>query len=231
MSIAKSLFELQAIEQAILAHNRELEDINSRISRNAAYEQARSALDEAQAGRSELEKQYKELDAEAEQVRGNIQQINVKLYGGKINNPKELMGFEQEAEMLKGQLGKKDDVLLDLMEKIDNGKSAIKKLQETLKQAEDAWGKEKQELGVQAGKLKEELKELEGKRQEALAAVDREAMALYEGIKGRKGQAVVRVEQGRCLGCRVTLSISELQRVRGNAIVTCSNCGRILYLS
>ena len=64
-----------------------------------------------------------------------------------------------------------------------------------------------------------------------LASIDKDTLAAYEGVKGRKGQAVVKVEQGRCLGCRVTLSVSELQHARGNAIVTCGNCGRILYLS
>ena len=40
-----------------------------------------------------MKRQYKELDAEAEQLRDNIQQINDKLYGGKIKNPKELLEF------------------------------------------------------------------------------------------------------------------------------------------
>ena len=76
-----------------------------------------------------------------------------------------------------------------------------------------------------------ELAALENKRKEILNSVDRDTLSIYEGIRARKGQAVVKVEQGRCLGCRVTLSISELHHVRGNAIVLCDNCGRILYLS
>jgi hypothetical protein len=86
-------------------------------------------------------------------------------------------------------------------------------------------------LAVQADQLKDELAGLEKKRQEILTEVDKATLTAYENIKSRKGQAVVRVEQGRCLGCRVSLSINELQRVRGMAIVTCSNCGRMLYLS
>ncbi len=76
-----------------------------------------------------------------------------------------------------------------------------------------------------------ELAALENKRREILNSVDRDTLSVYEGIRSRKGQAVVKVEQGRCLGCRVSLSISELHHVRGNAIVLCDNCGRILYLS
>ena len=133
--------------------------------------------------------------------------------------------------MLKANLSRKDDTLLELMEKIEAGKVAVKKLKEVHKSAETAWQVEKGELQVQADKLKVELAALENKRKEILNSVDRDTLSVYEGIRARRGQAVVKVEQGRCLGCRVTLSISELNHVRGNAIVLCDNCGRILYLS
>ncbi|MCX6004247.1 MAG: C4-type zinc ribbon domain-containing protein, partial [Chloroflexi bacterium] len=97
--------------------------------------------------------------------------------------------------------------------------------------AEQLWQKEQQDLKGKIESLKNELSDLERKREEALAAVDKDALTSYESIKKTRGHAVVKVEQGRCLGCRVMLSVSELQRVRGGTIVTCSNCGRILYLS
>ncbi|MGD0856122.1 MAG: C4-type zinc ribbon domain-containing protein [Dehalococcoidia bacterium] len=231
MSSSKRIYELQQVDLSIQAKNKELEGINLRINRDEAYELAKANHDAAREAQKEREKQYKELDAEAENVRSALQKINDKLYGGKIKNPKELVGYEQEASMLKGNLSGKDDVLLELMEKIDSAKTEIKKLQEIYKMAETDWQSRKVTLTGQADQLKEELAGLENKRQEILAVVDKETLTAYENIKSRKGQAVVRVEQGRCLGCRVSLSISELQRVRGMSIVTCSNCGRILYLS
>jgi hypothetical protein len=231
MSSSKRIYELQQVDLSIQAKSKELEGINLRINRDEAYELAKANHDAAREAQKEREKQYKELDAEAENVRSALQKINDKLYGGKIKNPKELVGYEQEAGMLKGNLSGKDDVLLELMEKIDSAKTEIKKLQEIYKMAETDWQSRKVTLTGQADQLKEELAGLENKRQEILAVVDKETLTAYENIKSRKGQAVVRVEQGRCLGCRVSLSISELQRVRGMSIVTCSNCGRILYLS
>jgi hypothetical protein len=231
MSSSKRIYELQQVDLSIQAKSKELEGINLRINRDEAYELAKANHDAAREAQKEREKQYKELDAEAENVRSALQKINDKLYGGKIKNPKELVGYEQEAGMLKGNLSGKDDVLLELMEKIDSAKTEIKKLQEIYKMAETDWQSRKVTLTGQADQLKEELAGLENKRQEILAVVEKETLTAYENIKSRKGQAVVRVEQGRCLGCRVSLSISELQRVRGMSIVTCSNCGRILYLS
>ena len=231
MSLAKRVFELQHVEQLIQAGRKQLDEVDGRICRNEALEQAGVNLSAAEKDLAGLEKQYKELDAEAETLRAQIKQVNDRLYGGKIKNPKELQGYEQEGNMLKANLSKKDDTLLELMEKIEAGKVAVRKLKEVHKSAETAWQAEKGELQVQSDKLKVELAALENKRKEILNSVDRDTLSVYEGIRARREQAVVKVEQGRCLGCRVSLSISEMHHVRGNAIVLCDNCGRILYLS
>ncbi len=231
MSVAKRVYDLQQIELSIQDHIKQLGAMDLRIRHNDRYEQAEAALKAAENERVGLEKQYKELDAEAEALRAQLGQIQDKLYGGKIKNPKELMGFEQEASMIKASLDKKDDVLLDMMENLETGKVGIKKLKDVCKAAADAWESEKSELKGQVEKAKGELSELEKRRGELLASIDKDTIATYEAVKGRKGQAVVKVEQGRCLGCRVTLSVSEMQHARGNAIVTCGNCGRILYLT
>lgn len=231
MGLAKRVFELQQVELSIQGHIKQLEDMDLRIRHNDKFEQAEAELKAAESERAGIDKQYKELDAEAETLREQIRQINDKLYGGKIKNPKELVGYEQEAGILKANLAKKDDMLLDMMEKLESGKASIKKLKEVCKTAQGAWESEKTELKVLVDVVKKELSVLETKRGELLASIDKETLAAYEGLKGRKGQVVVKVEQGRCLGCRVALSVNELQRARGNAIVNCGNCGRILYLS
>ena len=231
MGLAKRVFELQQVEFSIQVYVKQLEEMGLRIRHNDRFEQAQAALKMVEGERAGIEKQYKELDAEAEALRAQVKQISDKLYGGKIKNPKELVGYEQEATLIKASLNKKDDVLLDMMEKLESGRADIRKLQEEYKTAQSVWESEKIELQTQVDEVKKELGELEKKHGEMLASIDRDTLAVYQAVKGRKGQAVVKVEQGRCLGCRVTLSVSELQHARGNAIVTCGNCGRILYLT
>ena len=148
---------LQQIELSIQGHTRQLEEMDLRIRHNDQFEQAEAGLKVAEAERAGIEKQYKELDAEAETLRAQMKQITDKLYGGKIKNPKELVGYEQEAGMLKASLDKKDDVLLDMMEKLESGKAGIRKLKEACKIAQSAWESEKTELQVQVDGLKKEL--------------------------------------------------------------------------
>ena len=79
-------------------------------------------------------------------------------------------------------------------------------------------------------RLKAELTDLKQKRQLLSAEIDPQAMELYKGLKKQKGQVVARVEQGICCGCRISLPTTELQRARGDSLVQCSSCGRILFL-
>lgn len=231
MSTVKRIFELQQIEAAIVSAHKQLEEINSHIAHNDVVDQAKGELDAAKESLDGMERQYRDLDAEAEDLRQHIRRLEDKLYGGKIKNPKELMGYEQESDILKGKLVKMDDSLLEMMEKIESGKLNLDRLKKAFDEAEENWHSEIVPLKQQAGQLTSELAELEARRKDHLQEIDKGTLSLYERIKGRKAHAVVRVEQGRCTGCKVSLSVSELQRVRGTSVVQCSNCGRILYLS
>ena len=231
MSMVKRLFELQQVEASMLSARKQLDEIRQKIEHNDTFEQARSTFETARQLLADLEKQYKDLDAEAEELRNNIKELENKLYGGKIKNPKELMGYEQEAGLLRNRLSKMDDSLLDMMERIESGKNRTARLKQVFDEARQTWDEEKAALRQKADEVNGQMVGLDAKRKELLKEIDGATLSLYEGIKSRRGQAVVRVEQGRCMGCRCFLSVSELQRVRGSSIVQCSNCGRILYLS
>ena len=231
MSIVKRIFELQQIEAALSTTHKQLDEIKAHIAHNDAFEQARTALEDTRHMLAELEKQYKELDAEAEELRRSVKGVDDKLYGGKVKNPKELVGYEQEAGLLKTKLGKMDDSLIEMMEKSESGKVYAGKLKKVFTEAEEAWSKEKKVLQQKAEEINAELLKYESRRIAVLQEIDSGSLSIYESLKRQKTLAIVRVEQGRCMGCRVSFSMSELSRVRGSAIVLCDNCGRILYLS
>ena len=57
-----------------------------------------------------------------------------------------------------------------------------------------------------------------------------DSTSLYESILRAKGLAVVRVEQGRCKGCNITVPSGQWQAARGGETVLCGSCGRILFV-
>jgi uncharacterized protein len=81
--------------------------------------------------------------------------------------------------------------------------------------------------------LKKELAELTGGRDQLAAAVDDSTRSRYDRLIKSKGEnVVVGVEHSACGGCHMKLPSQIITTCRGQAeIVTCPNCGRILYFT
>ena len=98
------------------------------------------------------------------------------------------------------------------------------------KQLEDEWHHHQQQLSDDIEKLKSSLTDLKQKRQQLVEETESQAVGLYEKIRQQKKPPVAKVERGICHVCRISLSASELQRVRSGNPVLCGSCGRILFL-
>ena len=63
--------------------------------------------------------------------------------------------------------------------------------------------------------------------------IDAEAVERYERLFASKGDAaVVAVEHGVCTGCHMKVTTATVVRARsGSEIVSCEQCGRILYIA
>ena len=89
------------------------------------------------------------------------------------------------------------------------------------------------QLGTREQNLKKELADLEANREELAAAVDEIVRARYERLVKHKGEnVVVGIQHGVCGGCHMKVPPQVLLSCRQQQeLVTCSNCGRILYYS
>lgn len=231
MSLAKTLYDLQQIDLNIQKEQETLDDINRQLGESEALIQAKEALKAEKKHLAETEKQQKDLEYEIDELRNSIKKLNDKLYGGKEKNPKELVSLEKELEIFKTNLRQKEDDLLDLMTEIESVQDKIKFQSERLGNLEEEWRQEQKELTQRQAKVKSRLSELGRTRQTLASDIAKQTLELYEGIRVRKGQAVVKIEQGRCQGCRLNLAVNELQRARAGDLIQCSSCGRILCLS
>jgi predicted nucleic acid-binding Zn-ribbon protein len=230
VNAVKRLYELQQLDLEIQREEHAFEEIKGKLGENERLIQARTDLIAEEVHLEEANKQQKALEWELEDIRSKIAQVSERLYGGRVKNPKELVSFEQEAGLFKANLRHQEDTLLDIMADVEATQKKVKSSTERFRVLEDEWKKEQLSLSQQQTEIENRIADLKQRRQELIADIVSESLELYEGTKLRKGQAVVKVEQGRCQGCRVMLSTSELQRARAGNIVLCSTCNRILYL-
>ena len=87
------------------------------------------------------------------------------------------------------------------------------------------------DIGAREGNLNKELAELQSNRDELAAVVDESTRSKYDRLLKQKGQNVlVGIQHGVCGGCHMQLSRSVMLGCQGDQeIVTCPNCGRILF--
>lgn len=75
------------------------------------------------------------------------------------------------------------------------------------------------------------LAELQGARAILAKRIKPQLLNRYEKLLKSYGRAIVPVTGHLCLGCFVTLPTSYSSLRTKNMLVTCENCGRILYFA
>lgn len=230
MTLAKTLYDLQQIDLDIQKEQDTLDDIKRHLTENESLVQARAEIQAEKMHLGETEKLQRDLEYEVEDLRGSMKQLNDKLYGGKEKNPKELVSLEKELDIFKTKLRQKEDDLLDLMAEMESVQDKIKINGQKLKKLEEEWQQQQKELTERQSEVENRLSGLHEARTAMASDIARQALELYEMIRSRKGQAVAKIEQGRCQGCRLNLAVNELQRARAGDLIQCSSCGRILCL-
>ena len=178
-----------------------------------------------------LQQRSEEVDAES--VRAQVHDVEAKLYGGIIKNLREVEASQKEAGFLREHLKVLDDRVLETMMAAGEGQERLQSLEDSLRQAEEAWPTRQTQLADERERNEKTLTALEGRRQELVARVGQVELKLYENLRQSKsGQAIAKVERGLCRGCRMALPTHQLQRARaGRETVLCNSCGRILYVS
>ncbi|MBI3952974.1 MAG: hypothetical protein HY330_00500 [Chloroflexi bacterium] len=233
MASTARLYDLQALDLEIAAKSQTLQDVEGRLGESAALREAREALAAAQGVLKEAESHRRDLEMELEDMSARLAPLEKKLYGGSVRIPKELVDLQSEVSHLKSLTGQREDTLLESMEAADAARQRVKAAEAALAEAEAAWRQEQAELQRQQRALGAELEALQAQRQERAAALDPRSLRLYEDLRAvKQGRAVAMVARGVCQVCRVSLSMTEVQRARsGTETVTCSSCGRILHVA
>ncbi len=233
MNKAKQLYELQEVDLEIQLRTEALAQVKSQLGKDDDLVAARSACDAVKKRLADLEHQQKTEEWELSELGAKIAVVEKKLFGGSVKNPKELMAFQQDLEILKTQRSEREDKLLILMMDVESSQQDASLKKSDFEKIDREWRENQQKLLQQQTELETELAALEQKRNLVAGQIDSDSLGLYEEVRRvKQGQAVAKVMQGRCQGCRISLPVSDQQRARmGQELVRCSNCGRILYLS
>jgi predicted nucleic acid-binding Zn-ribbon protein len=230
MSLVGQLNKLQQLDLELQRNQQELNEVESQLSDNKALVATEARIVSQKEQLDGAKKKQKSSEWELDDLQDKIRQIDGKLYGGKTKDPKELVNLEKEVKGLKSQIRTKEDALLEFMSRAEEMETGAKTTAGELESLRKEWEQRQQTLGPRKNEIEIVLADLKRERNRLVEQINSEAFNIYERIRLAMGQAVVKVEKGRCLGCHITVPTSQWQKVRTGDLIQCNNCGRILYL-
>ncbi|MBI3964916.1 MAG: hypothetical protein HY329_04690 [Chloroflexi bacterium] len=230
MQQAAALYALQTIDLQIEDLTRKLRSVETQLADDSELRAARVRQREL-----EDQLQHAQVDlTESELVLGKVEskakEVEKKLYGGTVRNPKELQDLQRDFEMVGRQRGAEDDHVLAAMEQVDDLQSALTKARGQVQAVEGKSRDVRERLTAERAALRSQIAELKQKRDEQASRRDASLLQVYEKLRREKrGVAVVKVEQLNCLGCRIAQPASLIQKARAHPeLAFCNSCGRIL---
>jgi predicted nucleic acid-binding Zn-ribbon protein len=229
MGNVKLLYELQNLELRIEKIKEEISFLSGESEKEKKFKELIKKIEE---DKKFLENKQKEIRLLNIDLQANLdKQKSHKVKSSRITNPKELSKLEKEIEYLKGKQTQIEDKILELMEEIENKNKELKENEKLLVLEEIEVKKEKEEREKNIKILEEELKAKSQELEKLLPVIDEEILEIYKNLKEEKNKIVVaEVLEGTCSGCSITITTSQLSKVKNsNEMVFCENCGRILY--
>lgn len=230
MSLPGQLYKLQQLDIELQKRRQVIGEVTRQLNENEALVAAESQLTSQKQQLREANKRQKNTEWELEDLQERSNHLHNKLYSGMIKNPKELVNLKHEVEALKKKNREKEDELLELMSQVEELEAKVEASTSELQKMKQEWQQNQEILTGKKMETEAELASLSKTRQELAQQISPETLKLYEQIKLVRGQAIAKVEQGKCRGCYITLATSQWQRARTGELVQCSSCNRILYV-
>jgi predicted nucleic acid-binding Zn-ribbon protein len=224
------LFDLQTYDIKI-------SDINKQISlAPGLIEEKKRLLAEKKSEFSESKKRYVDLVSlkkEKESLLDDKEKV-IRKHSMEINTVKSNDTYKAlllEIEKAKADKSVIEDELLVLMEKTDEESVKVKIAENELQEFENNTKKDIVDIENNTGRLKEEVTVLEKIREEHKLNVNKSMLAHYERLKdGRDGPGMAVVDGESCGGCGMVLRTQLInQALKGQELVFCDNCSRILF--
>lgn len=234
MSRASALFRLQELDLELDAGRARLSEVDAALANSQPVQAARAALLSAQAQGRSARAALQELELGNQALTAKIGEIEQRLYGGSIRNPKELSELQTDIDSLKRRRATGEEQQLNALIDVEAAEAKTNSAEADLRQAEQNAQLAQADLHAERAGLQTRLAKLEGEREGAGASVPAADRQVYERLRqSRRGRAVARLDKsdGVCSDCGIEPSAIVRQDARrGLDLVRCPGCDRILYI-
>jgi len=156
---------------------------------------------------------------------------NAKARASQVKTARELNAAQRELESTRRMAATRSEEIVKIKAAVADAEQRIASMDDGLSTLRAQADAEKERLQAQQRKAEAKLEKLKGGRSELTDKIERDTLRTYERIRKKvRGVAFVAVKQQRCTSCKMV--VPHLQYValkKGEDILTCESCGRLLY--
>jgi predicted nucleic acid-binding Zn-ribbon protein len=228
------LLDLQALDSKLdqLAHRRrtlpklaELQALDTRLGQLRDVHAVSAAAD------SDLAREQAKAEADVDQVRARAERDRALLESGR-GSAKDLENLQHELESLAKRQAALEDIVLEVMEKVEASAARTAKLAADREEVEAERGRVAHQLAAEQAGLDKDAEFTKGQRDLTAADIPAELLALYEKLRAQyNGVAVAAIVRRRCQACQIELDIAEANAAKAAApdvVLRHDSCRRIL---
>jgi hypothetical protein len=231
MSAALGLYRLQQVDSQIDQITARLNAIQQTLENDAALRSANEHLAFAESTYRDVERALQLSESEVEKQRIKIEQTDASLYGGRVQNPKELQDLQKDIASLKRHLETLEERELEAMIAAENTEKDLQAASAELERVQANLKEQHRDLTQESETLRKNLERLNSERQAVVTDIAGQALGAYEQLRRQKrGLAITTIADNSCEACGTTLTPSQQQNARSTSqLFHCPTCGRILY--
>jgi predicted nucleic acid-binding Zn-ribbon protein len=221
---------LQEIDNRIAELTREVSSLPRHIAEiEKKLESHERKLEADRAAVSANQKERKGLDGDIQVQQQKISKLKDQMLQAKTNE--QYRAFQHEIDYCENEIRRSEDRTLDLMGESEPLERNVKAAEIALKQEKAQVETEKQQTRERTAVDQRELDQLTTERRGIASQIAPSVLAAYERVrKLRGGVAVAEAVDGRCSKCHMALRLQFFQDLkRGQQIMHCESCSRILY--
>jgi predicted nucleic acid-binding Zn-ribbon protein len=216
-----SIRRLQTEIEAIPQRRAEIE--NQFDQRASEIKRMENARDIAKHERSRLEKEIADQRAKAERADRNLMSSK---------KPEEYTAAIREADAARKQISQFETQILEQMEALDKAEAELQERASEIASLNSDREARLRDFDVETRQQSTQLETARAERNHLFSSLPKALSAVYNRIslRIRDGIAVAEARNGACTACFMALRPQMMAEVRrGEEIITCDHCNRILY--
>jgi len=224
------LLEIQSIDHQLVEaaeHIKRLSRDRDRLEEKV--QEADRSFAQQEQDLKKLEHDSLMLNLQVDELDAHIREYQHRLDTGIISF-KEMEDLRAKIASERKRMNQMEDDALQMMDQIGQDRDAVA-------EAKTALGERHAELEAAIGAVdadiqqeSDQIEALNGQRKAVAGELSDFLLSQYESLHRKFADPIVPISHTTCSGCKLKLSGSTIERVRGSlTLVTCEHCSRILY--